>query len=118
MRFYWLPLLSGEELVSLEHPSWQLGTILTREQGLTVISLMKETAGYATPTAEDLNEWASGAGADHPVLADVGGDVAIRFIKEDPAAVNGNSISISYPNTQMIAHWHVGGINRRFSVWI
>ena len=64
---------------------------------------MKETVSGQTPTADDLSEWASNAGADHPVLADPGGDVAIRFIREDPAAINGNTISISYPNTQMLA---------------
>ena len=59
-----------------------------------------------TPSVEELAAWAADAGADHPILADAGGDVAVSFIVEDPNFSGGYGLpSMQLVGPGMVVEW-------------
>ena len=69
-----------------------------RDEGLTVITMMSENAERDTPTATELQEWASANGITHPVVADPNRQILSDF----QAASEGAGDSISLPNLQLL----------------
>lgn len=63
------------------------------DSGFLVITLLAENRSGQTPSIAQLNEWADAYGIDHPVVADPGFGVAIRFI-------DGNTIVL--PSTSLL----------------
>ena len=60
---------------------------------------MAENSAKETPSVEDLKWWADQYGLTHPVVADAGFEVALRFLRAS-AGFNGN---IGLPNLQLLS---------------
>ena len=60
---------------------------------------MAENSAKETPTVEDLKGWADTYGLTHPVVADAGFEVALRYLRAS-AGFNGN---IGLPNLQLLS---------------
>jgi len=69
-----------------------------RDEGFTVITMMSETEEMDTPTATELQEWASANGITHPVVADPNRQILSAF----QAASEYAGDSISLPNLQLL----------------
>ena len=69
-----------------------------RDEGLTVITMMSENESGDTPTATDLQDWASANGITHPVVADPNRQILFDF----QAAAEDAEDGISIPNLQLL----------------
>ena len=64
-----------------------------------VITLMAENSAKETPSVDDLKWWADTYNLTHPVVADAGFEVALRFLRSDP----GFTGNIGLPNLQLLS---------------
>lgn len=60
---------------------------------------MAENGAKQTPSVQDLKGWADTYGLTHPVVADAGFQVALRFLRSDP----GFTGNIGLPNLQLLS---------------
>ena len=69
-----------------------------RDENLTVITMMSENEDGDTPTATELQDWASANGITHPVVADPNRQILSDFQADSEDAGDG----ISLPNLQLL----------------
>lgn len=62
-----------------EAPSLQSTFKEYEDEGLIVIQLLAENNSSATPSEDDLAQWADASGQTHPVVADANWSVSNRF---------------------------------------
>ena len=60
---------------------------------------MAENTAKETPTVADLKGWADTYNLTHPVVADAGFEVALRFLRSDPSFTG----RIGLPNLQLLS---------------
>ena len=80
-----------------------------RDEGLTVITMMSENEDRDTPTAADLQDWASANGITHPVVADPNRQILSEF----QAVAENAGDSISLPNLQLLTRGMVVALSNK-----
>ena len=70
-----------------------------KDSNFTVITLIGKNAADEAPSQEDLQEWASDYGLNHPVLADPEYSAVVNYLWANPTF----SGSIALPNMQLLS---------------
>ena len=70
-----------------------------KDSNFTVITLIGKNAADEAPSQEDLQEWASDYGLNHPVLADPEYNVVVNYLWANPNFTG----SIALPNMQVLS---------------
>ena len=70
-----------------------------KDSNFTVITLIGKNAADEAPSQEDLQQWASDYGLNHPVLADPEYSVVVNYLWANPTFTG----SIALPNMQLLS---------------
>ena len=70
-----------------------------KDSNFTVITLIAKNADDQAPSQEDLQQWASDYGLNHPVLADPEYSVVVSYLWENPTFTG----TIALPNMQLLS---------------